>query len=161
MKPKPRPLPDNVRALRGGDKTYRRKSAGADVEHEYLTRLPHCPPGLGEIAKREFKRAGKIMVKAGMLTAADITALTLYAATYEKWMIARDNIRDLGHIVLSPNGYPMPSPWVAIEKAAAEQLRRWCAEFGLTPASRSGVKLPKNKSKGALSKRRLKRRAGK
>ena len=44
--------------------------------------------------------------------------------------------------VKSPNGYPVPSPYIAIANRKAEIMLRIAAEFGFTPASRSRIATP-------------------
>jgi P27 family predicted phage terminase small subunit len=43
------------------------------------------------------------------------------------------------------NGYAVPSPAVAISQKAAQIMKSFLTEFGLTPASRSRVHLPEPK----------------
>lgn len=40
---------------------------------------------------------------------------------------------------MSPQNYPMQNPFLSIVNQASKQVRLFCAEFGLTPASRTRV----------------------
>ena len=52
---------------------------------------------------------------------------------------AEDALKKHGVLVKSPNGSPMPNPYLAIANKAMEQMRALLAEFGMSPSSRTRV----------------------
>jgi len=50
-------------------------------------------------------------------------------------------IRESGLFIFSPNGLLMQSPLLAVSNKAFDQMMRCCIEFGMTPSSRSRLKV--------------------
>jgi P27 family predicted phage terminase small subunit len=47
-----------------------------------------------------------------------------------------------GTVVKSPEkGFPMKSPYLCVAEATLEQMRKFLVEFGLTPSSRSRIRV--------------------
>jgi P27 family predicted phage terminase small subunit len=46
-----------------------------------------------------------------------------------------------GTMVKSPNGFPMQSPYVAVANKQADIMVRVAAEFGMTPSSRTRIRV--------------------
>jgi P27 family predicted phage terminase small subunit len=56
---------------------------------------------------------------------------------------AEEQVRKFGPIVKSPDrGFPMKSPYLCIADQALEMMRKMMVEFGLTPSSRSRIRVP-------------------
>jgi P27 family predicted phage terminase small subunit len=56
---------------------------------------------------------------------------------------AEEQVAKFGTIVKSPEkGFPMKSPYLTIADQALETMRKFMVEFGLTPSSRSRIRLP-------------------
>ena len=54
-------------------------------------------------------------------------------------------VRRLGTIVKSPlKNFPMKSPYLTVADQALEMMRKFMVEFGLTPSSRSRIRMPGN-----------------
>ena len=102
--------------------------------------IPDCPPELGEVAQREWKRLVHELAPLRMLTNLDRAALAAYCGAYALWAdAATEAIQKYGAMVKSPSGYPIQSPYIAIANRQAEIMMRIAAEFGFTPASRSRI----------------------
>ena len=85
----------------------------------------------------------KVLTDMGLLTLADRAAFTAYCVVYGRWVDAEKQVRKLGTIVKSPaTGFPMKSPYLTVADQAMEAMRKLLVEFGLTPSSRSRIKLP-------------------
>ena len=81
-----------------------------------------------------------------LLTPADRSALMAYCVAYARWVKAEQQVKQYGTIVKSPDkGFPMKSPYLTIADQAMESMRKFMVEFGLTPSSRSRIKLPEDK----------------
>jgi P27 family predicted phage terminase small subunit len=52
---------------------------------------------------------------------------------------AQQQLKKTGMLVRSPNGYPMPSPYISISEKALDRMLKYQKEFGLTPSARSGI----------------------
>jgi len=78
----------------------------------------------------------------GLLTIVDRAALASYCQWWARWVEAERQIEIYGLTFETPNGYLQQRPEVALAQKASDKCRAFLAEFGLTPASRSRVKLP-------------------
>ena len=79
----------------------------------------------------------------GLLTPADRTALAAYCTAYSRWVHAEEQARKFGTVVKSPvKGFPMKSPYLVVADQAMEAMRKFMVEFGLTPSSRSRIRIP-------------------
>jgi P27 family predicted phage terminase small subunit len=87
----------------------------------------------------EWERIVPELHALGLLTNVDRAALALYSASYGRWIDAERHLATSGLTVISPNGHEQKSPWLTIADKAMDQLRRFIAEFGLSPASRTRV----------------------
>lgn len=102
-------------------------------------RLPSPPDHLTEAEKAEWRRIGKHLLEAGLLTKLDLDVLEAYCRAYVRWVEAEGQVRKYGTVIKSPNGYPIQSPYLAIANKAMEQMRSLMGELGLTPASRARI----------------------
>jgi P27 family predicted phage terminase small subunit len=101
------------------------------------TGVPTCPAHLDKVAKAEWKRIVKELAPLGLITAVDRAALSAYCVSYSRWIAAELSCQKFGTVIKSPkSGYPINSPYVGIANTALDQMRKFCTEFGLTPASR-------------------------
>jgi P27 family predicted phage terminase small subunit len=105
--------------------------------------LPECPEYLDPVARQEWARTADILHEMGLLSPADATALAAYCTAYSRWLHAEDQVRKFGAIVKSPEkGFPMKSPYLTIAEQSLETMRKFMVEFGLTPSSRSRIRVP-------------------
>jgi P27 family predicted phage terminase small subunit len=78
-----------------------------------------------------------------LLSTADRGALAAYCTAWARWVEAEAMVKKFGMIVKSPEkGFPMKSPYLAIADQSMEIMRKLMVEFGLTPSSRSRIKVP-------------------
>ena len=62
---------------------------------------------------------------------------------WSRWVHAEKQVQKHGAVVLSPNKqFPMKSPYLSVADQAMEQMRKLMVEFGLTPSSRSRIRVP-------------------
>jgi P27 family predicted phage terminase small subunit len=105
--------------------------------------VPACPDWLTDEAKAEWERVIPELQMMGLLSTADRAALAAYCTAWGRWVEAEAMVRKLGTIVKSPEkGFPMKSPYLTIADQALETMRKLMVEFGLTPSSRSRIKVP-------------------
>jgi P27 family predicted phage terminase small subunit len=105
--------------------------------------LPDCPAFLDDLAKEEWSRMTEILSGMGLLTSADRAALSAYCVAYSRWVKAEQQVQKYGTIVKSPEKqFPMKSPYLTVADQALETMLKVAVEFGLTPSSRSRIKVP-------------------
>jgi P27 family predicted phage terminase small subunit len=75
------------------------------------------------------------------LTRIDRGPLAAYCQAHALWVEAVRSLERYGTMVKSPNGYPMPSPYVAVANRQVEIMGRIAAEFGMTPSSRTRIRV--------------------
>ncbi len=118
---------------------------------------PTCPPHLSRAAKAEWKRIVPELEKLGLLTRIDRAALAAYCGSWARWVQAEKKLDKGNLVVIAPNGYETPSAWFTISRTAADQMRKFLVEFGLTPSSRSRLSVEKPKAADPLDEIRRKR----
>ena len=130
-----KPTPTPLKLLRGnpGRRPLR------DDEPRPKPHLPAAPSHLGAAAKKEWRRAGRMLVQLGLVSELDRAAFAAYCTVWGRWVEAEEALRTYGVMMKSPNGFPVQSPYLAVANRAMEQMRSLLAEFGMSPASRTRV----------------------
>lgn len=130
-----KPKPTSLKVLEGnpGKRQLNQNEPKPD------TSLPKCPAWLSREAKREWKRISPFLEQAGLLTQVDRAALAGYCQSYANWKAAEEHIAQEGSTFETPNGYQQQTPWVSIAQTNLKNMLKFCAEFGLTPSSRSRI----------------------
>ena len=101
------------------------------------------PEWLDDEAKAEWDRIVPQLQAMGLLAGIDRSALASYCTVWSRWVSAEAHVRKYGSIVKSPEkGFPMKSPYLSIADQALEMMRKLMVEFGLTPSSRSRIRVP-------------------
>jgi P27 family predicted phage terminase small subunit len=104
--------------------------------------VPECPDFLEGEARAEWFRAASVLQEMNLLSRADRSALAAYCTVYARWVHAEAQVKKYGSIVKSPEkGFPMKSPYLSIADQALESMRKLMVEFGLTPSSRSRIRV--------------------
>jgi P27 family predicted phage terminase small subunit len=127
----PRATADKL--LRGNPGRRPLNSSEPDVQ--LVKVLPRPPKDLGRIGAAKWRSKGKELIAAGLLTALDLDALKRFCRWYEISVKAskKMDLDQLGGIQSTNllNAYSM----------ASKAMRQLEQEFGMTPASRSRVKV--------------------
>ncbi len=130
-----------------------------DAEPQPDRIMPEMPKGMSYLAKREWKWMSKALFKIGLLTSVDGKALAMYCESYATWEWATKEKRKHGLLVEEPildkEGMVVgtkfkANPAVHIEFNAAKTCKAFLTEFGMTPASRSRLKIEKPKEEDPL-----------
>jgi len=131
--------PTNQLRLAGSDKARQRK-------HEPITdlQIPIAPNELSEAAKAYWERLVQVLGPMRIVSTVDSMALQQFAEYLARWQKATDQIARLGEVipVRDASGTIISmkrSPWVAMQIEYGLMIRRYAAEFGMTPAARSRV----------------------
>jgi P27 family predicted phage terminase small subunit len=115
---------------------------------------PEKPKGMSKAASREWDRIVPALMSLGVLTVVDGKALAGYCDAYAYWELARKEMDDHGLVVEEPilnkEGDEIgeklkANPAVSIYATMGKLMKSFLVEFGLTPASRSKLKVEKPK----------------
>lgn len=149
-----KPIPSKLRIL-GGD-----KSKGKDPINTSEPSPPiGCPPyprGLSKEMKVAWDEWAPQLVKHGLLSIIDGIAFRGLLKAYVKAMKADRIIDRKGFTVMTSTGTEIQRAEVAVAHNSWKLVKDFCSEFGLTPASRSRIKLDVNlggASKGSQEQR--------
>lgn len=134
-----RPLPTAVKQMRGNPG----KRPLNDAEPKPDTTMPQAPTHLNKAGRAEWRRVARRLHNAGVLTYVDRGVLAVYCQAYGRWAEAEVELRQRGEVIETTNGNLVQSPWLQIANKAMEQMIRAARELGLTPASRSAIKVEK------------------
>ena len=130
-----KPLPTALKELEG-DRGHNRRPINRN-EPTPSSAGVKCPSWLAPEAKKEWRRLAPSLVSMGILTDHDLEAFAGYCQAYARWKEAEDFIAQHGTIFKTPSGYVQQVPQVSISLQNLKLMQSFCAEFGLTPASRA------------------------
>ncbi len=140
------PTPTSLRILKG------------NPQHRPINDQEPKPPadpleepteGLDAEGAKEWRRVVSALHACGLATSVDRSGLMGYCQLYSRWRQIEDAIKADGLIVLRPGKIATLHPLAREAGMVLDKLRQYLAEFGMTPASRSRIKVdaPKPKSK--------------
>jgi P27 family predicted phage terminase small subunit len=143
----PKPLPANVHLLRGNASKKPLGQLLDDVVRPEVA-IPPCPSHLSDDAKQEWRRISKHLYRLGLISHIDRAALTGYCQSWGDYVWAQRRIAELnaddpsgyrGRVWSTPSGYKQISVPMQISNRALDQMAKFLAEFGMSPAARSRV----------------------
>lgn len=128
--------PTKLKALQGTIRPCRENGN----EPEYVSLDDDPPDYLTARERRKWLELCGMLKEAGVMTVADVDALTAYVQIYWLWRDALDQIKVDGLMILDEkNGVMVKHPLHQIRRDSQSDLVKLMIEFGLTPASRSRV----------------------
>jgi P27 family predicted phage terminase small subunit len=74
-----------------------------------------------------------------VVTPVDRTALSILCTSWARHVEAEQRLADGELVVKTSNGHDVQSQWLGISNRAAALHAKLCAEFGLTPSSRTRI----------------------
>ena len=116
-----KPLPTALKELEG-DRGKGRRPLNKDEPTPPQDNVK-CPAWLMPEAKKEWKRLAPSLIG--------------YCQAYARWREAEEFLSQHGTIFKTPSGYVQQVPQVSIAMQNLKIMQSFCAEFGLTPASRA------------------------
>lgn len=93
------------------------------------------------VAADEWRRLAPLLRKARAITEADRTALVALCLEWARYLEATAKVQQSGLVIQTPSGYPMANPYLPIATKALAGCTKLWAELGLTPSSRTRVKV--------------------
>lgn len=143
-----KPTPTHLRVLKGNPG----KRPLPENEPKPQPLAPKRPAWLVGEARREWDRIVSELEKLGLLTVVDGAALAAYCHAYGLMVAAakelREYVKQHGKLTVThvnKHGAPneVPHPAIKIGRDAAATMRAFMTEFGLTPASRVRLAMPR------------------
>lgn len=134
-----RPLPTKRKELQGTMRADRRN--GEEPQPE--VKIPKTPDGLTGEAKAEWDRLTPQLKQLGLLSDIDRTALLYYCQYHARYYDAMQKIEEEGLVIEHETRGTCANPYVKISNDAASMVHKFLVEFGMTPSSRSRVKVGK------------------
>ena len=130
-----KPLPTSLKVFRGTAQKCRINPH----EPKPPVAAPEPPDFLGPIARREWERKVPLLVRLGVMSEVDDTALAAYCQAFERFVEAERKIRNSGLLIKTTGGNVIQNPLVGVANRAMEIMHKFLTEFGLTPASRTRI----------------------
>jgi P27 family predicted phage terminase small subunit len=112
--------------------------------------IPDCPGHLHGEALAEFHRITSELHAIGLLTRADRAALTAYCVAWGRWVEAEIKVRKKGAVITTHTGTQKQNPWLAIAHEELGIMHKFLVEFGLSPSSRTRLKVEAAKEKSGF-----------
>ena len=145
----PKPTPTAILEKQGS-----RETRGRKAEPRPPSSLPEKPSWLGEKASVFWDDLGPAMVSWRIMTELDGLAFGMLCESLERWLKYRDLATERGPITEGGNHIDIQDPAVGMENKAWDRLLKACREFGLSPSSRSALRIEGKPggTKGGLAK---------
>lgn len=108
------------------------------------------PSWLSAAGKREFRKLVLELQQTELITNVDVNQLAAYCRIYERYIELQKgtpSIDEDGQAVLDDNGDPVIEYNDKSIDNHLKQLKAYASEFGLTPASRAKIAIPKPEEK--------------
>ncbi len=141
----PKPTPTAVLEQRGAWRAASRKAAG---EPQVTLCDQPAPEWMSIEARPYWEEIAPILVDMGVLAAGDRMALALMCDQLAGYVTARRKVKREGSVCTSATGAPYQHPAVGVANKCWANVVKLAAEFGLTPASRTGVRVEKPERNG-------------
>ena len=132
-------IPTAIHILRGNPG---KRPLPSDEPKPKVRPLPSAPVFLSAEAKKEWRRTGRKLLTLGLVTEIDVTALSAYCQVWARWVDAEQKLNEYGAVIKAGNEL-VQSPYLKVANEAMVQMVRMLVEFGMTPSSRSRVKVEK------------------
>lgn len=137
MKRGPKPKPNALKRLTGNPG----KRPLNDAEPVPQKSAAVAPAWLTKDAREVWERVAPQLAGLGILTELDEGTLARYCTEWTIWHKARKRVNTLGVMLETTGGNYMQNPAVGVLHSSDKILRAIEAEFGMTPSSRSRVKV--------------------
>ncbi|HEY9158926.1 phage terminase small subunit P27 family [Candidatus Binatus sp.] len=133
------PTPTTLKIMRGNP--GRRPLNRDEPSSPLLKRMPPAPGFLDDEGKRAWSLEGRRLIKAGLLTALDLTMFGTWCIWYSKRDIASRAVNKSGLVIKAGGvGNPYINPYMSVISMCSKAMHQIEIEFGLSPASRTKVK---------------------
>lgn len=132
-----KPLPTHLKLVKGTARPHRMNKA----ESTPVVAVPAPPDHLDEDAQAKFIEMAEMLARHGVMTELDTGALARYVVIWRRWIEAEEEVKRRGHVVKTSNDNIIQNPFLAVANRCLAQMHQIEAEFGLTPSSRSRIRV--------------------
>jgi P27 family predicted phage terminase small subunit len=137
-----KPLPTQLKAIEGN----RGKRPLPQNEPKPAPIMPGMPDWLDEIAIQEWQRLAPSLTRLGLLTEIDYIPFATLMQEYSDMIQLRRYINENGrtyqHENVKGNANETTRPEVYMLQKCVQNIKAFCAEFGLTASSRGRIQVP-------------------
>jgi P27 family predicted phage terminase small subunit len=103
--------------------------------------VPEPPDNLDERAKAKFTQVAEMLARHGIMTELDANAIARFAVVWCRWVDAEAEIKKRGPVVKTTGDNIIQNPFLAVANKCLLQMAQIESEFGLTPSSRSRIRM--------------------
>jgi P27 family predicted phage terminase small subunit len=132
-----KPLPTHLKLVKGTARPHRLNKA----EPKPVVAMPEPPGHLDEAAGAKFVEMAALLARHGVMTELDTGALARYVVIWHRWLEAEAEVKRRGPVVKTSNDNIIQNPFLAVANKCLAQMAQIEAEFGLTPSSRSRIRM--------------------
>jgi P27 family predicted phage terminase small subunit len=132
-----KPLPTHLKLVKGTARPHRLNKD----EPKPAIAVPEPPAHLNERTRTKFTAMALMLARAGVMTELDAGALARYAVVWCRWVDAEAEIKRRGPVVKTEGGNVIQNPFLAVANKCLAQMAQLEGEFGLTPSSRSRIRM--------------------
>ena len=132
-----KPLPTHLKLVKGTARPGRLNKN----EPKPSVVVPEPPEHLDERAKVKFTVMANMLARHGVMTELDVGAIARYAVVWCRWIDAEAEIKKRGPVVKTSGDNIIQNPFLAVANKCLLQMAQIESEFGLTPSSRSRIRM--------------------
>ncbi len=140
-----KPKPTHLKLVEGN--RGKRKLNPDEPEYELTSIMP--PPELNDMAKVEWGRVAHQLHDQKVLTDVDRATLAGYCAAYATFVQCETGLKKMalqdphfgGLMVKTSNGTLIQNPMIGTRNTALATMNRFACELGMTPSSRTRIKV--------------------
>jgi len=133
-----KPLPTQLKLVKGTARPHRMNPA----EPQPSVAVPHPPEHLDAEAAAKFTDMATLLARHGVMTELDAGALARYVVIWRRWLEAEAEVKRRGPVVKTVGGNIIQNPFLAVANKCLAQMGQIESEFGLTPSSRTRIRMP-------------------
>ena len=134
-----KPLPTHLKLVKGTARPHRMNKA----ELKPAIAAPEPPTHLDERARAKFAAMAEMLARHGVMTELDAGALARYAVVWCRWLDAEAEVKRRGPVVKTEAGNIIQNPFLSVANKCLLQMAQIESEFGMTPSSRSRIRMAK------------------
>ena len=132
-----KPLPTHLKLVKGTARPHRINKE----EPRPPIVVPSPPAHLDERARARFTAMAQMLARHGVMTELDAGALARYAIVWGRWLDAEAEVKRRGPVVKTEAGNIIQNPFLAVANKCLLQMAQIESEFGMTPSSRSRIRM--------------------
>jgi P27 family predicted phage terminase small subunit len=132
-----KPLPTHLKLVKGTARPHRLNQA----EPKPVVAVPEPPEHLDVEARAKFIEMAELLARHGVMTELDAGALARYVVIWRRWLETEAEVKRRGPVVKTSNDNIIQNPFLTVANKCLAQMAQIESEFGLTPSSRSRIRM--------------------